>query len=110
MRTIECHGSLSAWAMTVKQKARRERAFAPCSCYSPRPMAHDQPVAALAVALTTDVAPAVYSINRLRPDCLCFVLPESAKALVEIDVQPRLEQMPRRWDWVLLADADHFAS
>jgi len=52
----------------------------------------------------------VYSINRLRPDCLCFVLPESAKALAETDVQPRLEQMPRRWDWVLLADADHFPS
>ena len=67
-------------------------------------------MAALAVALTTDVAAAVYSINRLRPDCLCFVLPESAKALAETDVQPRLEQMPRRWDWVLLADADHFPS
>jgi CRISPR-associated protein (TIGR02710 family) len=73
-------------------------------------MAQDQPVPALAVALTADLAAAVYSINRLRPDCLCFVLPESAKALVESDVQPRLEQMPRRWDWVLLADAEHFPS
>jgi CRISPR-associated protein (TIGR02710 family) len=73
-------------------------------------MAHDQPVAALAVAVTTEVAASVYAINRLRPDCLCFVLPESAKALVETDVQPRLEQMPRRWDWVLLADAEHFPS
>ena len=79
-------------------------------CYSPREMAQDQPVAALALALTHEVAPAVYSINRLRPDCLCFVLPESAKALVETEVQPRIDQMPRRWDWVLLSDAEHFPS
>jgi CRISPR-associated protein (TIGR02710 family) len=73
-------------------------------------MAQDQPVAALVVALTAELAPAVYSINRLRPDSLCFVLPESAKALVETDVQPRISQMPRRWDWVLISDPDHFPS
>lgn len=73
-------------------------------------MAQDQPVAALVLALTHELAPAVYSINRLRPDSLCFVLPESAKALVETDVQARIDQMPRRWDWVLLSDAEHFPS
>src|SRR5215831_11371750 len=73
-------------------------------------MAQDQPVAALVVALTGELAPAVYSINRLRPESLCFVLPESAKALVEADVQPRIDQMPRRWDWVLLSDPEHFPS
>ena len=51
-------------------------------------MAQDQPVTVLVVALTEEVAAAVYSINRLRPDSLCFVLPEAAKALVETDVQP----------------------
>ena len=71
-------------------------------------MAQDQPVAALVVALTEEVAPAVYSINRLRPESLCFVLPESAKALVETDIQPRISQMPRRWDWVLVSDPEHF--
>ena len=80
------------------------------SWYSPRHMAQDQPVAALVVALTGELAPAVYSINRLRPESLCFVLPESAKALVEADVQPRISQMPRRWDWVLLPDPEHFPS
>src|SRR6478609_5745137 len=73
-------------------------------------MAQDQPVAALVVALTGELASAVYSINRLRPEALCFVLPESAKALVETDVQPRISQMPRRWDWVLVSDPDHFPS
>jgi CRISPR-associated protein (TIGR02710 family) len=73
-------------------------------------MVQDQPVAALVVALSSDVTPAVYSINRLRPDSLCFVLPESAKTLVDTAVQPRISQMPRRWDWVLLPDVDHFPS
>jgi len=73
-------------------------------------MAQEQPVAALVVALTDSLAPAVYTINRLRPDCLCFVLPESVKALVETEIQPRIDQMPRRWDWVLLSDAEHFPS
>jgi CRISPR-associated protein (TIGR02710 family) len=73
-------------------------------------MAQDQPAAALIVALSSDVTPAVYSINRLRPDSLCFVLPESAKTLVETAVQPHISQMPRRWDWVLLPDVDHFPS
>jgi CRISPR-associated protein (TIGR02710 family) len=73
-------------------------------------MAQDQPVAALVVALTKELAPAVYSINRLRPESLCFVLPEAAKPLVEADVQPRIGQMPRRWDWVLVSDPEHFPS
>lgn len=73
-------------------------------------MAQEQSVKALVVSFTEDAAAAVYSINRLRPESLCFVLPEAAKALVESSVQPRIEQMPRRWDWVTLADAEHFPS
>ena len=73
-------------------------------------MAQDQPVAALVVALTGALAPAVYTINRLRPDSLCFVLPEAVKTLVETDLQPRISELPRRWDWVVVSDPDHFPS
>ncbi len=71
-------------------------------------MAHDQPVPALVIALTDDLSAAAYSINRLSPESLCFVLPESAKLLVETEVQPKISQMPRRWDWVLLPDTQSF--
>lgn len=71
-------------------------------------MAHDQPVKALVIALTDHAAAAVYSINRLQPDSLCFVLHEGAKALVESDVQPKIEHMPKRWDWVVLAETGDF--
>lgn len=73
-------------------------------------MAHDQPVAALIIALTEDLSLAAHSINRLCPESLCFVLPESAKPLVETEVQPRISQMPRRWDWVPLPDPESFPS
>ena len=71
-------------------------------------MPHEQPVSALVVALTGDLSSAVYSINRLCPESLCFVLPESAKSLVESAVQPEIRQMPRRWDWVVLNDPESF--
>ena len=41
---------------------------------------------------------------------MCFVLPELAKTLVETDVQPKISQMPRRWDWVVLPDTESFPS
>ncbi len=71
-------------------------------------MAHEQPAQALVVALTQDVASAAYSVNRLQPDALCFALPETAKPLVESQIQPQLSAMPRRWDWIVLPDADSF--
>lgn len=71
-------------------------------------MAHDQPVKALVIALTDRSEAAVYSINRLQPDALCFVLPEGAKSLVESEVQPKIEHLPRRWDWVILPETGGF--
>jgi CRISPR-associated protein (TIGR02710 family) len=73
-------------------------------------MAQDQPIKTLVIALVDDAASAVYSINRLNPDTLCFVLPEGSKALVESEVQPKIQQMPRRWDWIVIADATEFPS
>ena len=73
-------------------------------------MAQDQPLKALVIALTKDAEAAVYSINRLKPDALCFVLPEAGKAVVESAVQPKIERMPRRWDWIVIAETGEFAS
>lgn len=79
-------------------------------CYSPHAMAHEQSIKALVIAFTGDPAAAVYSINRLRPEALCFVLPASSKALVESGVQPKIEQMPRRWDWLAIERAGEFTA
>jgi CRISPR-associated protein (TIGR02710 family) len=36
------------------------------------------------------------------------VLPEEAKFLVESQIQPKIEHMPRRWDWVVLTETGEF--
>jgi len=65
---------------------------------------------ALLIAVTDDAAAAVYSINRLKPELLCFFVPESVKELIETAVQPYIVQMPRRWDWVVTTDASRLMS
>jgi len=72
-------------------------------------MAQDQPVKALVIVLADNPAAAVYSINRLNPNMLCFVLTEAGKAVVESAVQPKIERMPRRWDWIVLPEIREFA-
>ena len=71
-------------------------------------MAQDQPIKALIVAVVENMAPAIYSINRLKPEALCFVLPEASKTLVESVVQPNIQQMPKRWDWVVTNEVGEF--
>ncbi len=71
-------------------------------------MSVESPVKALLVAVADDAAAAAYAINRLKPELLCFFVPEPAKALVESAIQPQIAQMPRRWDWVVTPDAQRF--
>lgn len=67
-------------------------------------MPPDTPVKALILAFTDAPSLAAYVINRLQPELLCFFVPESAKAQVEEAVQPLVQQMPKRWDWVITPD------
>ncbi len=67
-------------------------------------MPPDIPVKALILAFTDAPSLAAYVINRLQPELLCFFVPESAKAQVEEAVQPLVQQMPKRWDWVVTPD------
>jgi CRISPR-associated protein (TIGR02710 family) len=71
-------------------------------------MAADSPVKALLIAVGDDAPAAIYAINRLKPELLCFFVPETAKTLVEQAVQPHIAQMPRKWDWVVTPDPHRF--
>ncbi|MEX5215545.1 MAG: TIGR02710 family CRISPR-associated CARF protein [Nitrospiraceae bacterium] len=77
-------------------------------CYSPRSMALESPVKALLCGFGNDVEAAAHLINRLKPDLLCFFAPESSKPLIEQQVQPKLAQMPRRWDILVTPDSQEF--
>ena len=89
---------MSRFTVPESEARTKPEGFYASLWYSPREMAQDQPVKALVIALTGHSAAAVYTINRLQPDSLCFVLPEGAKALVESEVQPKIEHLPRRWE------------
>ena len=65
-------------------------------------------IKALLIAVTDDAPAAVYAINRLKPELLCFYVAESGKIVVEASVQPHIAQMPRLWDWVVTPDAHRF--
>lgn len=67
-------------------------------------MPADTPVKALILAFTDAPSLAAYVINRLQPELLCFFVPESAKTQIEEAVQPLVQQMPKRWDWVVTPD------
>jgi CRISPR-associated protein (TIGR02710 family) len=73
-------------------------------------MAIDSSTKALLIAVTDDASAAVYSINRLKPELLCFFVPESVKSLIEASIQPHIAQMPKRWDWVVTTDASRLMS
>ena len=73
-------------------------------------MATDSSVKALLIAITGETSTAVYAVNRLKPELLCFFAPESAKGLVESSVQPKIEKMPRKWDWIVTPDATRFTA
>ncbi len=72
-------------------------------------MGTDGPVKALLIAMAQDPVPAVFSLQRLTPERLCFFLPESSTGLVETDVQPHLSKMPQKWDWIVTPDPENFA-
>lgn len=59
--------------------------------------------------MAQDPAPAVYSLQRLIPERLCFFLPQSSTTLVESDVHPQLSTMPQKWDWIITPDSESFA-
>ncbi len=59
--------------------------------------------------MAQDPAPAVYSLQRLSPERLCFFLPQSVTALVESEVHPQLSTMPQKWDWLVTSDPESFA-
>lgn len=69
-------------------------------------MSPESSVKALLVAVFHDAGAAVETINKLSPDLLLFYLPESAKPLVETQIQPHLSRMPRRWDWLSVDEPD----
>jgi CRISPR-associated protein (TIGR02710 family) len=65
---------------------------------------------ALLIALVGDPSPCVATINRLNPECLCFFIPEDLRPRIETDIQPNLDKLPKKWDWIITPDPHGFGA
>jgi CRISPR-associated protein (TIGR02710 family) len=65
---------------------------------------------ALLIALNADVSACIATINRLSPEHLCFFIPEAARPKIETQVQPNIEKMPKKWDWLVTPDPYGFGA
>lgn len=65
---------------------------------------------ALLIALVGDPSPCVATINRLNPECLCFFIPENLRPQIEIQIQPNLVKLPKKWDWIITPDPHGFGA
>jgi CRISPR-associated protein (TIGR02710 family) len=65
---------------------------------------------ALLIALNADVSACIATINRLSPEHLCFFIPEEARPKIETQVQPNLEKLPKKWDWLVTPDPYGFGA
>ena len=75
-----------------------------------RIMSGDYRTKALLIAVSQDPIPVQACINRLVPEFLCFVVPESRKASIEAEIQPAITTMPQRWDWILAEESASFTA
>ncbi|HEY3029947.1 MAG TPA: TIGR02710 family CRISPR-associated CARF protein [Bradyrhizobium sp.] len=62
------------------------------------------------IALNADVSACIATINRLSPEHLCFFIPEAARPKIETQVQPNIEKMPKKWDWLVTPDPYGFGA
>lgn len=65
-----------------------------------------QNVKALLISVGGSPDPVVFSINRLRPECLCFFASEETKNIIDVGIIPKMEQPPKRWDQIITPNAE----
>jgi CRISPR-associated protein (TIGR02710 family) len=63
-------------------------------------------IKALLVSVGGSPEPAIFTINRLRPECLCFFASEETQASINEQIIPKIEQPPQRWDQIITPDAE----
>jgi CRISPR-associated protein (TIGR02710 family) len=71
-------------------------------------MPQQQNIKALLIALEQNAQEAVFIINHYRPEYLLFFGSDRARSLIEQTIQPQIQQMPKRWDYIVTPDAASF--
>lgn len=63
-------------------------------------------VKALLISVGGSPEPIIFTINRLRPECLCFFASEGTKASIDQEIIPKIEQSAKRWDQIVTPDPE----
>ncbi len=68
-------------------------------------MTSDATLRGLLLSIDHDLVSAADLIIRAQPEFLCFFGPAALKKDVEVQVQSRIEKMPKKWDWIEVPEA-----
>lgn len=70
----------------------------------------DQRIKALLISIGGSPEPVIYSINELKPECLCFFASEETRMLINNEVLPKLTDRPVWMAEIITGDADDLLS
>ena len=70
----------------------------------------DQRIKALLISIGGSPEPVIYSINELKPECLCFFASEETRPLINNDVLPKLNDRPAWMAEIITLDANDLLS
>lgn len=61
---------------------------------------------AMVVSVGGTPAPIIYSLNRSRPEYICFFVSKQTKKTIEEEILPNLNFKPRHYDWIITKNAE----
>ncbi|ODS30933.1 MAG: CRISPR-associated protein [Candidatus Scalindua rubra] len=50
--------------------------------------------------------PIIFSLNRQKPEYICFFVSDATRDSTEKDILPNLDFQPRHWDWIITPSAE----
>jgi CRISPR-associated protein (TIGR02710 family) len=63
-------------------------------------------IKAMVVSLGGTPAPVILSLNKSRPEYICFFISRETKRMLEEEILPRLDFKPRHYDWIVTPNAE----
>lgn len=66
----------------------------------------EQPVKALLISVGDSPEPAIFTINRLQPESLCFFVSAATIQIINEQIIPKIALPPKRWDQIVTSDPD----
>ena len=61
---------------------------------------------AMIVSVGGTSAPIIFSLNRSKPEYICFFISKQTKKMLEEEIIPNLNFKPRHYDWILTPNAE----